>query len=222
MTALSIIQLQPKNSILEGEIFFHDEEITKKDEFELCKIRGARIGMIFQEPMTALNPVKTVGDQISETIILHSKKNKKSADKETLKILERVGLSPAAEVEKRYPHELSGGQRQRVVIGIAIALKPSIIIADEPTTALDVTTQAQILALLKKLVIEDNIAMVLITHDLAVVADMADEIAVMQHGVIVEIGETQNLFQNMKHQYTRSLFAASGHSVNLPVTKVNL
>ena len=100
MTALSIIQLQPKNSILEGEIFFHDEEITKKDEFELCKIRGARIGMIFQEPMTALNPVKTVGDQISETIILHSKKNKKSADKETLKILERVGLSPAAEVKK--------------------------------------------------------------------------------------------------------------------------
>jgi peptide/nickel transport system ATP-binding protein len=132
-----------------------------------------------------------------------------------------VGLSPAAEVKKRYPHELSGGQRQRVVIGIAIALKPSIIIADEPTTALDVTTQAQILALLKKLVTEDNIAMVLITHDLAVVADMADEIAVMQHGVIVEIGETQNLFQNMKHQYTRSLFAASGHSVNLPVTEVN-
>ena len=104
-------------------------------------------------------------------------------------------------MKKRYPHELSGGQRQRVVIGIAIALKPSIIIADEPTTALDVTTQAQILALLKKLVTEDNIAMVLITHDLAVVADMADEIAVMQNGVIVEIDETQNLFKNMKHQY---------------------
>ena len=221
MTALSIIQLQPKNSILEGEIFFHDQEITKKDEFELCKVRGAKIGMIFQEPMTALNPVKTVGNQISETIILHSTKNKRAADKETLKILERVGLSPAAEVKKRYPHELSGGQRQRVVIGIAIALKPSIIIADEPTTALDVTTQAQILALLKKLVTEDNIAMVLITHDLAVVADMADEIAVMQNGVIVEIDETQNLFKNMKHQYTRSLFAASGHSVNLPVTEVN-
>ena len=132
-----------------------------------------------------------------------------------------MGLSPAAEVKKRYPHELSGGQRQRVVIGIAIALKPSIIIADEPTTALDVTTQAQILVLLKKLVTEDNIAMVLITHDLAVVADMADEIAVMQNGVIVEIDETDNLFQNMKHQYTRSLFAASGHSVNLPVTEVN-
>ena len=162
MTALSIIQLQPKNAKLEGRIFFHDQEITKKDEFELCKIRGANIGMIFQEPMTALNPVKTVGDQISETIILHSTKNKKSADKETLKILERVGLSPAAEVKKRYPHELSGGQRQRVVIGIAIALKPSIIIADEPTTALDVTTQAQILVLLKKLVTEDNIALSLI------------------------------------------------------------
>ena len=132
-----------------------------------------------------------------------------------------MGLSPAAEVKKRYPHELSGGQRQRVVIGIAIALKPSIIIADEPTTALDVTAQAQILVLLKKLVTEDNIAMVLITHDLAVVADMADEIAVMQNGVIVEIDETDNLFQNMKHQYTRSLFAASGHSVNLPVTDVN-
>ncbi len=221
MTALSIIQLQPKNSILEGEIFFYDQEITKKDEFELCKVRGAKIGMIFQEPMTALNPVKTVGNQISETIILHSTKNKRAADKETRKILERVGLSPADEVKKRYPHELSGGQRQRVVIGIAIALKPSIIIADEPTTALDVTTQAQILALLKKLVTEDNIAMVLITHDLAVVADMADEIAVMQNGVIVEIDETQNLFKNMKHQYTRSLFAASGHSVNLPITEVN-
>ena len=221
MTALSVIQLQPKNAILEGEIFFHDQEITKKDEFELCKIRGAKIGMIFQEPMTALNPVKTVGNQISETIILHSTKNKRAADKETFKILERVGLSPAAEFKKRYPHELSGGQRQRVVIGIAIALKPSIIIADEPTTALDVTTQAQILALLKKLVTEDNIAMVLITHDLAVVADMADEIAVMQNGAIVEIDETQNLFRNMKHQYTRSLFAASGHSVNLPITEVN-
>ena len=127
-----------------------------------------------------------------------------------------MGLSPAAEVKKRYPHELSGGQRQRVVIGIAIALKPSIIIADEPTTALDVTTQAQILALLKKLVTEDNIAMVLITHDLAVVADMADEIAVMQHGVIVEIGETQNLFQNMKHRYTRSLLQHLGIQLTCP------
>ena len=221
MTALSIIQLHPKNAKLEGEIFFNDQEITKKNEFELCKIRGAKIGMIFQEPMTALNPVKTVGDQIRETIILHTTKNKRSAEKETLKILERVGLSPATEFKKRYPHELSGGQRQRVVIGIAIALKPAIIIADEPTTALDVTTQAQILVLLKKLVTEDNIAMVLITHDLAVVADMADEIAVMQNGVIVEIDETENLFQNMKHKYTRSLFAASGHSVNLPVTEVN-
>ena len=220
MTALSIIQLQPKNAKLEGEIFFNDQEITKKNEFELCKIRGAKIGMIFQEPMTALNPVKTVGDQIRETIILHTIKNKRSAEKETLKILERVGLSPATEFKKRYPHELSGGQRQRVVIGIAIALKPAIIIADEPTTALDVTTQAQILALLKKLVTEDNIAMVLITHDLAVVADMADEIAVMQNGVIVEIDETPNLFQNMKHPYTRSLFAASKHLVDLPVTKV--
>ena len=220
MTALSIIQLQPKNAKLEGEIFFNDQEITKKNEFELCKIRGAKIGMIFQEPMTALNPVKTVGDQIRETIILHTTKNKRSAEKETLKILERVGLSPATEFKKRYPHELSGGQRQRVVIGIAIALKPAIIIADEPTTALDVTTQAQVLALLKKLVTEDNIAMVLITHDLAVVADMADEIAVMQNGVIVEIDETPNLFQNMKHPYTRSLFAASKHLVDLPVTKV--
>ena len=140
---------------------------------------------------------------------MHTTKNKRSAEKETLKILERVGLSPATEFKKRYPHELSGGQRQRVVIGIAIALKPAIIIADEPTTALDVTTQAQILALLKKLVTEDNIAMVLITHDLAVVADMADEIAVMQNGVIVEIDETDNLFQNMKHQYTRCLLYTS-------------
>ena len=219
MTALSIIQLQPKYAKLKGKIFFKDQDITEKDEFELCKIRGAKIGMIFQEPMTALNPVKTVGDQISETVVLHSEKNKKSADTETLNILERVGLSPATEVIKRYPHELSGGQRQRVVIGIAIALKPSILIADEPTTALDVTTQAQILALLKRLVKEDNISLILITHDLAVVSDMADEIAIMQNGIIVEIDETQNLFRNMKHPYTRSLFAASGHSVDLPSAK---
>jgi len=219
MTALSIIQLQPKYAKLKGKIFFKDQDITEKDEFELCKIRGAKIGMIFQEPMTALNPVKTIGDQISETIVLHSEKNKKSADTETLNILERVGLSPATEVIKRYPHELSGGQRQRVVIGIAIALKPSIVIADEPTTALDVTTQAQILALLKRLVKEDNISLILITHDLAVVSDMADEIAIMQNGIIVEIDETQNLFRNMKHPYTRSLFAASGHSVDLPSAK---
>jgi peptide/nickel transport system ATP-binding protein len=221
MTALSVIQLQPKNAKLGGKIFFRDQEITNKNELELCKIRGAKIGMIFQEPMTALNPVKTVGDQISETIVLHSKKNKTSADSETVKILERVGLNPAMDVFKRFPHELSGGQRQRVVIGIAISLKPSIIIADEPTTALDVTTQSQILALLKKLVREDNISMILITHDLAVVANMADEIAVMQNGIIVEIEETQKLFKSMKHEYTRSLFAASEHSVKLPITEAN-
>lgn len=221
MTALSIIQLQPKNAKLGGKIFFRDQEITNKNELELCKIRGAKIGMIFQEPMTALNPVKTVGDQISETIVLHSEKNKTSADSETFNILERVGLNPAINVFKRYPHELSGGQRQRVVIGIAIALKPSIIIADEPTTALDVTTQSQILALLKKLVKEDNISMILITHDLAVVANMADQIAVMQNGIIVEIEETQTLFKSMKHEYTRSLFAASKHSVELPIIEKN-
>jgi len=207
MMALSIIQLQPKNSILEGEIFFHDQEITKKDEFELCKVRGAKIGMIFQEPMTALNPVKTVGNQISETIILHSTKNKRAADKETLKILERVGLSPAAEVKKRYPHELSGGQRQRVVIGIAIALKPSIIIADEPTTALDVTTQKEILKIFNDLKKYKDITIALISHDIGVISEVSDTILIMNEGRIIEKGNCKEVLTSPKHEYTKHLLS---------------
>lgn len=221
MTALALMQLLPDIAKTDGRILFQKEDLTTKTEKELCKIRGADISMVFQEPMTALNPVKTIGAQVSETLILHKGKTPRAARESAQRILDKVGLSPSVVPMERFPHELSGGQRQRVVIAIAVALTPSLLIADEPTTALDVTTQAKILDLLKCLVKETNMAMILITHDLAVVTNMADNIAVMQKGQIVEMARTKTFFSQMHHPYTKSLIAASGHTVNLPSIAAN-
>ena len=181
-------------------------------EKEMCAVRGNEIGVIFQEPMTALNPVKTIGDQVAETLTVHGKASRRQALAIAREMLDRVELPPEEFPLTKFPHELSGGQRQRVCIALAIALRPKLLIADEPTTALDVSTQAQILKLLKSLVEVDGMSLMLITHDLAVVAGMADHVAVMHRGRIVEAGSTESLFRRMRHPYTKKLFAASSHA----------
>lgn len=216
MTALAVMQLLPNGSTTSGMIRLGGQDILDRPEPELCQMRGASIGMVFQEPMTALNPVKTIGDQVMETILIHKAMPPVQARERAQEVLTRVGLPPKKFPLSRYPHELSGGQRQRVVIAMAIALRPKLLIADEPTTALDVTTQAQILDLLKGLVTEFDMGLLMITHDLAVVADMADQIVVMRRGEVVERGATDHLLYNMQHPYTRMLFEASGHQVRLP------
>ncbi|NNK15348.1 MAG: ABC transporter ATP-binding protein [Sulfitobacter sp.] len=216
-TALATMQLLPKGAHTTGRIVLADREITALDETTLCAMRGNDMGMVFQEPMTALNPVQTIGAQVAETIRIHDPAvTRAAAFARAAETLTRVGLPQDRFPLGRYPHELSGGQRQRVVIAMAIALRPRLLIADEPTTALDVTTQAQILDLLKWLAKEDDMGLLMITHDLAVVADMADRIVVMRNGKIVEQGETGHLLRHMQHPYTRMLFKASGHRVNLP------
>ncbi|MGG7566957.1 ABC transporter ATP-binding protein [Rhodovulum sp. DZ06] len=209
MTALSVMQLLPRGASATGEILLEGEDIARRDEPGMCRLRGDRIGMVFQEPMTALNPLKTIGAQVEEVIARH----RPGADAAPLaaEALTRAGLPPEQFPMSRYPHDLSGGQRQRVVIAIATALRPRLIIADEPTTALDVTTQAKILDLLKRLAAEDGAALILITHDLAVAAQMCDRIAIMKDGELVEEGETAALFRAMSHPYTKALFAASAH-----------
>ena len=217
MTALAVMQLLPKETTSKGAILLDGRDLTQMSEGDLCDLRGNDIGMVFQEPMTALNPVHTIGQQVAETIRVHDASiHRATALQRAAETLTRVGLPPDRFPLTRYPHELSGGQRQRVVIAMAIALRPRLLIADEPTTALDVTTQAQILDLLKGLVKEEGMGLLMITHDLAVVADMADRIVVMRKGEVVEQGETQLLLRNMQHPYTKMLFAASDHRVNLP------
>jgi peptide/nickel transport system ATP-binding protein len=217
MTALATMQLLPKGAQTTGQIMLGDQDITQLPEQTLCDMRGNDMGMVFQEPMTALNPVQTIGEQVAETIRIHDRSiPRDEAEAQAAETLTRVGLPQDRFPLSRYPHELSGGQRQRVVIAMAIALRPRLLIADEPTTALDVTTQAQILDLLKRLAKEDGMGLLMITHDLAVVADMADRIVVMRMGRIVEQGETQALLHNMQHPYTKMLFAASSHKVDLP------
>ena len=217
MTALATLQLLPKGAVTTGQIMLDGQDLITLNEPALCAIRGNDIGMVFQEPMTALNPVQTIGQQVAETIRIHDRSvSRRAAETRAAQTLTRVGLPLDRFPLSRYPHELSGGQRQRVVIAMAIALQPRLLIADEPTTALDVTTQAKILALLKKLAREDGMGLLMITHDLAVVADMADRILVMRAGEVVEQGETQLLLRTMQHPYTKMLFAASGHTVSLP------
>ena len=216
MTALAVMRLEPDRSSVSGSILFDEVEILTQTEAQMCGVRGQSVGMVFQEPMTALNPVKTIGDQVAETILVHGAASKAEAMARARDLLNRVGLPEDRFPLSRYPHELSGGQRQRVVIAMAIALRPRLLIADEPTTALDVTTQAQILDLLKDLVREYGMGLLIITHDLAVVAELADRIVVMRYGEVVETGATAALLANMQHPYTRMLFAASGHQVTLP------
>lgn len=211
MLALSIMRLLPRGARSSGQIMFDKTDLLAASENAMCALRGNRISMIFQEPMTALNPVKTIGDQVMETLLLHTKTSPAKAREIARDKLARVGLPTDRFPLTRYPHELSGGQRQRVCIAMAIAMQPEILIADEPSTALDVTTQAQILDLLQSLAKHEGLGIVLITHDLAVVAGMADRVAVMQAGRIVEQGQTARLFQAMRHPYTRALMAASDH-----------
>ncbi|MHC0037863.1 ABC transporter ATP-binding protein [Pseudoneobacillus sp. C159] len=207
VTSLSIMRLipQPPGKILAGDIKFNGESLLSKSDKEMRAIRGNRISMIFQEPMTSLNPVYKVGDQISETIMLHQKKNHKEALAEAVNLLNLVGIPEPERRINQYPHELSGGMRQRVMIAIALACHPELLIADEPTTALDVTIQNQILQLMKRLKEKSNMSIMLITHDLGVVAEMADRVVVMYSGQVVEQGDVFTIFENPKHPYTEGL-----------------
>ncbi|EPX76362.1 ABC transporter ATP-binding protein [Salipiger mucosus] len=216
MTALAVMGLLPQGLAARGAIRLDGRDLLGLAEPQLCDIRGREVAMIFQEPMTALNPVQTIGAQVMETIRVHGAAPRAGAEARAREVLERVGLPPDRVPLTRYPHELSGGQRQRVVIAMAIALRPRLLVADEPTTALDVTTQAQILELLRGLVRDEGMGLLMITHDLAVVAGMADRIAVMQEGEVVEQGPTADLFAQMRHPYPRRLFEASRHRAALP------
>ena len=211
MTAMSVMQLLPEFSGIGGSIRFDGAELIGRDEAAMCRLRGDDIGMIFQEPMTALNPLKPVGEQIAEGVRLHTDASPADAVLRAEEIMEKVGLPPSRVALSRYPHELSGGQRQRVCIAIACALKPKLLIADEPTTALDVTIQAQILELLNRLVEDEAMALMLISHDLGVVAEMADQIAIMRKGEVVEAGGAHDVLSRRHHPYTRQLAEASTH-----------
>ncbi len=217
MTALAAMRLLPHGVHIDaGSIRLNGEDLGALSEAEMCQVRGGRIGMVFQEPMTALNPVQTIGDQVAEAVRLHSGASRKEALARAREVLNRVGLNEAQFPLNRYPHELSGGQRQRVVIALAIAERPVLLIADEPTTALDVTTQAQVLDLLKGLVSEFGMGLLIITHDLAVVSGLADKIVVMNKGEVVEAGPTNEVLTEQRHPYTQALFEASGHQAHLP------
>lgn len=207
ITSMSIMRLipNPPGKIVDGEILFDDKDIVKLSEAEMRKIRGNDIAMIFQEPMTSLNPVFTIGSQIIEAIMLHQKLNKKEAREKCIEMLKLVGIPRADEVLNDYPHQFSGGMRQRVMIAMALSCNPKLLIADEPTTALDVTIQAQILELMKEIKEKLNTAIMLITHDLGVVADMADYIIVMYAGRVVEEANVYDLFEDPKHPYTVGL-----------------
>ena len=209
MTALAVMGHLPEGAVARGRIALEGRDLLGLPERALCALRGREIGMIFQEPMTALNPLQTIGAQVAETLLIHRAAGRAEALRIARDTLDRVGLKGFG-LDRR-PHELSGGQRQRVGIAMAIALRPRLLIADEPTTALDVTTQAQILALLKRLSAEDGMGLMFITHDLAVAAQTADDLAVMTAGRVVEAGPTAQVLAEMRHPYTRALFAALEH-----------
>ena len=205
MTAAAITKLLPNYSRLSGRILLENSNIIENSDFEMCKIRGSQIAMVFQEPMTALNPLQTIGNQIEEMLIIHTNMNKSNRREMVDGTLSQVGLDPRVISSDRFPHELSGGQRQRVMIAMALVLKPKLIIADEPTTALDVKTQRDILNLLQNQVIKENISLLLITHDLAVIAGFANRIAIMKDGELVDKGNTDAVFNRLSHQYTNQI-----------------
>ncbi|HWI51212.1 MAG TPA: ABC transporter ATP-binding protein [Symbiobacteriaceae bacterium] len=210
VTSLSMMRLVDfdNGGILSGQVLLNGDDLARKSQDEMRRIRGSQIAMIFQEPMTALNPVFTVGDQIAEAVMLHEGKSKEEAWKRAVEMLTLVGI-PEPEVRAaQYPHEFSGGMRQRAMIAVALACNPKLLIADEPTTALDVTIQAQILDLLRHLQQKLKMSIVLITHDMGVAAEMADRIIVMYAGKIVEEGAVIDLFDNPKHPYTMGLLAS--------------
>jgi oligopeptide/dipeptide ABC transporter ATP-binding protein len=206
ITSFSILKLLPeRGKIVEGEILFDGKEIRILPEEEMIRIRGNEISMIFQEPMTSLNPVMTIGDQIAESLILHQGLDKKAARLRTVELLKLVGFPRAEEIVDEYPHQLSGGMRQRAMIAMAVACNPKLLIADEPTTALDVTIQAQILELMREVKEKFDTSILLITHDLGVVAEMADRVVVMYAGRVVEEADVIRLFEQPAHPYTEGL-----------------
>ena len=220
VTAMSIMQLLPMPQATygsESSIHFNQKEIISASKKELLSIRGNIISMVFQEPMTSLNPYHKVGNQITESVLLHTNASKKQAKDEAIELMKLVEID---DVERRfdaYPHELSGGQRQRIMIAMALVNKPKLLIADEPTTALDVTIQAQILDLMSKLKRELGMSILFITHDLGLVKEFSDQVCVMQNGKIVESGDTNNVFENPQHSYTQKLLSAEPK----PKTEIN-
>lgn len=208
--ALSLMQLLPDiGTVMSGKVIFNEHNILKCSETDMQKIRGKSMAMIFQDPMTSLNPVYTVGHQIAEVFELHLHTSKKESRALALEMLKKVHINSPEKRLEEYPHQLSGGMRQRVMIAMALACKPKLLIADEPTTALDVTIQAQILALMNQLQQEQGTAIILITHDLGVVAETCDDVAIMYAGKIVEKASTKAVFEQPKHPYTQGLLAAS-------------
>lgn len=208
MTALSLMQLLPDKAQLEGTVDLQGKMISESSKRKLEKIRGNQMSMIFQDPLTSLNPLQTVGVQVEESLILHTKKNKKDRRKRVLELLNAVGLPRAEELIDEYPHQLSGGMRQRIMIAIAMACEPQLLICDEPTTALDVTVQAQILELMNEIKRETRMGIIMITHDMGVVAEVCDRVLVMYAGKIVEEAPVTELFGNPKHPYTLGLLAS--------------
>jgi peptide/nickel transport system ATP-binding protein len=209
ITALAVMGLLPPGARVSGRIMFDGRDLLATPEADLCAIRGRRIGMVFQEPMTALNPLQSIGQQVAEPLRRHLRLSRAEADMRARRLLDRVGVTAAR--AGRYPHQLSGGQRQRVVIAMALACGPDLLIADEPTTALDVTVQAQVLDLLADLAEATGMALLLITHDLGVVSETVARMLVMYAGRVVEQGPTADVLSKMSHPYTRALLAASPH-----------
>ena len=209
VTAFSILRLlQPPGRITAGRVLFDGRDLLTLTEREMRGIRGARISLIFQEPMTALNPVMRVGDQIAEALSVHGLASGRDATNRAISLLDAVKIPDAARRVRDYPHQLSGGMRQRVMIAIALACRPPLVIADEPTTALDVTIQAQVLELVRELKTRYNLALLLITHDFGVIAEMADRVAVMFKGKLVEEGPVRDVLRRPRAEYTRNLLAA--------------
>jgi peptide/nickel transport system ATP-binding protein len=210
ITAMSLMRLiaSPPGKIEAGEILFEGKDLLKLKEGEMRLLRGNEISMIFQEPMTSLNPVLKIGEQIMEPLLEHTFLSRKEARQKSIELIQQVGIARAAEIAESYPHELSGGMRQRIMIAIALSCDPKLLIADEPTTALDVTIQAQILDLLRQSKRERNMSLMLITHDLGVVAEMADYVVVMYAGKVIEEAPVKEIFKNPRHPYTRGLLKA--------------
>ncbi|KAF1304423.1 ABC transporter ATP-binding protein [Enterococcus saccharolyticus] len=209
VTSRSVMQLLSSNANIDsGEILFKGEDIVKKTEKEMQGIRGKEIAMIFQDPMTSLDPTMPIGKQVAESLVKHNKISKKEGLKAALELLNLVGIPNAEKRLKNYPHQFSGGQRQRIVIAIALICYPEVLIADEPTTALDVTIQAQILELMKDIQTKINTSIIFITHDLGVVANVADRVAVMYGGRIIEVGTSEEIFYNPQHPYTWGLLGS--------------